>query len=118
MGQIASGGTPMSQVAESSRGSELTNRQRWQLRVFWVVLIFVLVIVWMTAGSLESGPTSVHTLYRGSTTDSAMRIPVATFDTSKNADFNRENCEVVKGLFSNQPGVVVRYWCEAGRFKR
>jgi hypothetical protein len=46
------------------------------------------------------------------------RIHVATFDSSYGEDYNRENCQIALGLFQNQPGVTVRYWCEKGRYKK
>lgn len=63
----------------------------------------------------DSGST--FTLYRNSVMDSAMRIHVATFDSSDGEKYNQENCEVARQLFAQQPEVTVRYWCEKGRFK-
>ena len=44
---------------------------------------------------------------------------VATFDVidgcrDKCGEYNSANCEIARDLFMSQPGVVVRYWCEAG----
>ena len=57
------------------------------------------------------------TLYRASPLDPTMRIHMATFDAEDGAAYNAENCRIVAQLFQSQPGVSVRYWCEAGRFK-
>lgn len=57
-----------------------------------------------------------YTLYRDSVTGPGMRIHVATFDSADGEDYNRENCDVARRLFQDQPGVRVKYWCERGRF--
>ena len=60
---------------------------------------------------------SVYTLYRGSVTG-PMRIHVATFDSVDGEDYNRENCDIARSLFQAQPGVIVKYWCEKGRYRK
>jgi hypothetical protein len=47
-----------------------------------------------------------------------MRLHVASFDTADGEAYNRQNCEIARGLFMNQLGVKVRYWCEKGRYRR
>lgn len=43
---------------------------------------------------------------------------MATFDANDaGPDYNRENCAIAARLFMAQPGVTVRYWCEAGRYR-
>ncbi|QJS27159.1 hypothetical protein [Rhizobium ruizarguesonis] len=61
---------------------------------------------------------SQYTLYRSSVLDAKMRLHVASFDTANGDDYNSENCQIAAGLFANQPGVQVRYWCEKGRFRK
>jgi hypothetical protein len=56
----------------------------------------------------------VYTLYRNSPAFPNMRIHVATFDARDSSDYNNENCQTARRLFENQPGVIVRYWCERG----
>lgn len=58
----------------------------------------------------------VFTLYRNSAFDATMRIHVATFDTDDGRDYNAQNCQIAADLFGEQDGVVVRYWCEPGRY--
>ncbi len=59
---------------------------------------------------------SIYTLYRSSpVTDE--RVHVASFDAKQREAYNRENCELAMKLYSQQPGVGVRYWCEKGRFR-
>ncbi len=63
----------------------------------------------------------IHTLYRnsptvGTTSGDDTRIHVATFDAAEDKDYNRDNCETARDLFASQPGVMVRYWCERGKF--
>lgn len=59
----------------------------------------------------EAGP---YALYRGSPTDAAMEIYVATFDAAGlEPGGNAINCATAASLFQGQPGVTIRYWCEA-----
>lgn len=66
----------------------------------------------------------VFTLYRNFTLnkDSKVgadaRIHVATFDSTDGEAYNRENCEIARVLFQQQPMVVAKYWCEKGRYKK
>jgi hypothetical protein len=64
--------------------------------------------------------SDAYTLYRDSVTSggTAMRIHVASFDSADGDAYNRENCDIVRKLFSEQPDVKVRYWCEKGRGAR
>jgi hypothetical protein len=61
-----------------------------------------------------------YTLYRDSGIDggSSWRIHVASFDTNNGQNYNRENCDIARGLFQTQPGVKVIYWCEKGRYRK
>ncbi len=64
------------------------------------------------------GPDDVYTLYRASPLSHSMRIHMATFDADgEGTSYNRDNCNLTARLFMEQPGVTVRYWCEAGRFR-
>ena len=63
----------------------------------------------------------IYTLYRNSPTVGTIsgddaRIHVATFDAAEDKDYNRDNCETARDLFESQPGVMVRPWCERGKF--
>jgi hypothetical protein len=83
--------------------------------------LFALAIA--TAFTDCGGIGNVYTLYRNSVAgderyNKAMRFHVATFDASEGERYNRENCEIARGLFQDQPGVKVRYWCEKGRFRK
>ena len=63
---------------------------------------------------------NIYTLYRSSPLDKNLRIQVASFDVPASRggrDYNDENCRIAAELFSNQPGVIVRYWCEKGHFR-
>ena len=60
---------------------------------------------------------AVYTLYRASPGSDGERIHVATFDATHGEKYNQTNCEIARDLFAKQPGVVVRYWCERGRFR-
>lgn len=64
-----------------------------------------------------TGESDTFTLYRSSALDDKMRIHVASFDTKNGAPYNQENCQITADLFRQQPGVTVRYWCEAGAFR-
>ena len=65
----------------------------------------------------DSSDGTTFTLYRNSITDAGMRIHVATFDASESAEYNWGNCEQAQALFQSQPGMLVKYWCEKGRFR-
>ncbi len=60
----------------------------------------------------------VAALYRSSRDFPEMRIHIATFDADEKFEYNWENCQVAAGLFQEQPGVKVRYWCEKGRYRK
>ena len=63
------------------------------------------------------------TLYRSSVVAANARYHIATFDAGDKSyggkvfDYNWENCQIVAGLFQEQPGVIVKYWCEKGFYK-
>ncbi|TRC98420.1 hypothetical protein FJV76_25010 [Mesorhizobium sp. WSM4303] len=65
--------------------------------------------------SAEADDGSTYTLYRGSLTGE-MRIHVATFNATESEAYNHENCQIAADLFQAQPGVLVRSWCEKGRY--
>lgn len=63
------------------------------------------------------GLDSSYTLYRDSPLDAAMRVHIASFDTSEGEPYNRENCMLAADLFQRQEGVITRFWCEKGRYR-
>ena len=63
------------------------------------------------------GKSDSFTLYRNSPTDRTTRIHIATFDAKDGEKYNAGNCDIAAGLFAQQAGVTVRYWCERGPFK-
>lgn len=64
-----------------------------------------------------SADPHAYTLYRNSSVDASARYHVATFDAAESSEYNRDNCEIAQRLFATQPGVSVKYWCEAGRYR-
>ena len=68
--------------------------------------------------ALAQSDEDVYTLYRNSPLDGSMRIHVASFDTAEGAGYNSENCNLAADLFSRQDGVLSRFWCEKGRYRR
>lgn len=70
------------------------------------------------ASLVVNADTGTFTLYRNSVLDPSMRLHVATFDAADGRAYNAENCNTAADLFSRQPGVRTRFWCEAGRFKK
>ena len=60
----------------------------------------------------------VYTLYRNSVLDKNERIHIATFDSSDGNEYNKENCELSSELLQNQDGVVTKFWCEKGKFRK
>lgn len=59
----------------------------------------------------------VYTLYRNSVLDKNERLHVATFDSSDGDEYNKKNCELSSELFQKE-GVMTKFWCEKGRFKK
>ncbi len=59
-----------------------------------------------------------YTLYRNSVMDEFERIHVATFDAKEGEKYNQENCDIAKDLFQKQDGVLTKFWCEKGVFKK
>jgi hypothetical protein len=47
-----------------------------------------------------------------------MRLHVATFDAKDGEKYNQENCEIARELFQKQDGVITKFWCEKGVFKK
>ena len=77
-----------------------------------------LVLVPVLAGcSPKADDAVIYTLYRSSAA-AEMRIHVATFDATEAEAYNRDNCQIAAVLFQAQPGVVVHYWCEKGRYRK
>lgn len=71
----------------------------------------------LAAGCGESG---TYTLYRNSLVSEA-KIHVATFDASNGSasgQYNSDNCAIAAKLFSDQPGVKTKFWCEPGAAKK
>ena len=78
-----------------------------------------------TAATSDGG---IYTLYRSSAVLpgmsfddinklEAMRIHVGTFDAPEGEAYNQENCRLAEDLFSSQPGISTRFWCEKGRYR-
>ena len=84
------------------------------------ILAGLVVAVAMAGAVGASTPEdAAYTLYRNSVTAPGMRIHVATFDaTNSGQGYNFENCNVAADLFSRQPGVLTRFWCERGRYRK
>lgn len=80
------------------------------------ILLPVLIAAVLPAACSLTGEAS-STLYRSSILDAGARIHVASFDARDGDTYNRENCQTAADLFSKQPGVRVRYWCEKGPFR-
>ncbi len=62
--------------------------------------------------------SDTYTLYRNSVLDETMRLHVATFDSKDGDKYNQENCDIAKDLFQRQDGVITKFWCEKGVFKK
>jgi len=53
-----------------------------------------------------------YTLYRNSESNEEDKIHIASFEAMESERYNRENCEIARGLFQSQPFVRVKYWCD------
>jgi len=68
---------------------------------------------------MQSDP-GICALYRNSAVSgegAKARIHIATFDSTDDADYNWQNCQLASTLFQQQPGVNTKFWCEKGRFR-
>jgi hypothetical protein len=70
------------------------------------------------ASGCDAPEDQVYTLYRNSYVGANMRIHVATFDAAESEQYNEQNCNIAQELFQRQEGVVVKYWCEKGFYKK
>ncbi len=82
------------------------------------IIYVLLALLISTNTSVAASAEETHTLYRDSVTDRAMRIHVASFDSTDGAAYNRENCAQAALLFQGQPSVKTKFWCESGRFRK
>ena len=62
--------------------------------------------------------SSSYTLYRNSIADEFERIHIASFNAKEGEKYNQENCDIAKDLFQKQEGVLTKFWCEKGAFKK
>jgi hypothetical protein len=84
-------------------------------KIAWTAFAYVMMNI---SAFADNG--NIYTLYRTSPVsgNSISRIHIATFDADEGEEYNRENCFTAADLFMNRLGVVVRYWCEKGRYKK
>jgi len=81
-------------------------------------LVAVLIVSGCGNDRGSTDPGTAYTLYRNTVVEGTpQRVHMATFDADENEDYNRENCQTAAELFQAQPGVMVRYWCEKGRYR-
>lgn len=61
-----------------------------------------------------SDESSTYHLFRTSAVEGMELKPifVASFNAMEGGWYNRENCMIAAKLFQDQPGVIVKYWCE------
>lgn len=85
-----------------------------------VVLALALTLAAGNSIAYEPDLPTVYTLYRSSSVSSMQdaRLHMATFDAADGAEYNRGNCLIAARLFQQQPGVIVRYWCEVGHYRK
>jgi hypothetical protein len=84
------------------------------------VALFIIMLC-ITACNEQS---ATYTLYRNSpleqdpSSPDYMRVHIASFNTLEGEEYNRANCESAKELFQNQTGVLSKFWCEKGTYKK
>lgn len=88
-----------------------------RVRLAAITIAFVALPMGASLGQTDKA-AGAYTLYRNTPIDPSMRIHVATFDASDGARYNEDNCTISAKLFAAQLGVVVRYWCENGQYRR
>lgn len=112
--------SPIKKGAGSYRAQEVKSRAEKFGGQFASIIIVLLVLA--GCGTQET----TYTLYRSSISPNIigepkklenMRIHVATFDSNERDPYNQENCRIAMDLFQSQQGVMVRYWCEKGRYR-
>jgi len=83
-----------------------------------LVLVAVVLLASLSSQAHNADHTDAkdaYTLYRTSYIGGeTARLHIATFDARWGHEYNKENCVLARDLFLNQPGVSVKYWCEAG----
>lgn len=79
--------------------------------------VAVLATLPLTAACGAAG-SDHYTLYRSDVGATGARIHVATFDANEREAYNRDNCELARSLFQQQPTAAVKYWCEKGRYRK
>jgi len=77
------------------------------------VLTSLLVILFLSACS-----DNTYTLYRTQVRNENARTHVATFDAKEDESYNKGNCQIAQELFQKQPEVIIKYWCEKGKYKK
>ena len=85
-----------------------------------LAIVSILLCVSMPAYSgfgFRVSKDKVYTLYRNAFFETNARTHVATFDADESEAYNKENCEIARDLFQDQPGVSVTYWCEKGYYR-
>ncbi len=87
------------------------------LIISFLICIFI-IFSGFKCNSKRVSENKVYTLYRSSVMVENMRIHVATFDADEEEKYNCENCETAASLYQNQPGVVAKFWCEKGYYKK
>lgn len=82
--------------------------------------IFLVIVStnFMTGCFEKSKDSTAYTLYRNSVVLENERMHIATFDSDDGESYNQENCFLAKDLFLAQPGVMTKFWCEKGRYKK
>ena len=78
----------------------------------------ILVIVILLIFGCSQSDSDTYALYRNSVFDELARYHVATFDSKDGEKYNQENCDIAKNLFQKQDGVITKFWCEKGKFKK
>lgn len=77
------------------------------------LFIFLLLLINASCSS-----QNIYTLYRNSVFDSNERIHVGSFDADEKSSYNQENCFLAAELFQKQDGIMTKFWCEKGNFKK
>ncbi len=82
----------------------------------------IILCIMFLCGCVETSSNNIYTFYRNSPIDNNMRIHIATFDSRDGGTsipfYNKDNCEQARELYSAQPGVISKFWCEKGKFKK
>ena len=75
-------------------------------------------VIFSVPEKVNASERSIVTLYTSSNIIKNYRGHIATFDADERLEYNWYNCINAANMFENQPGVIIKYWCEKGPYSK